>query len=206
MKNDIIRELENLKNLISQKKKKQAIIPVFKWGQNKKKTFLFIKLSHRFDAPGCLEFSDEKPFLKIHSNKFIFEVNCVQATQPLVFKLDFDLFDLVKEEFEIEKRGVGTLKITLEKNKEGIWKDLFQNFEDRYLFKAKIWYELEEVFKKDMEEFYRLNDEYVDLKKKEKKKKNKKKRKRKRGRICRDPYLNIYEAFKVYNKVVCLPN
>ena len=42
-------------NLISLNKKKQKVSPVFKWGQSNEEIFMEIKLSHRFDSPGCIE-------------------------------------------------------------------------------------------------------------------------------------------------------
>lgn len=106
------------------------------------------------------------------------------------------------EKFEVEKEGVGTLRVVLFKIKEGIWEDLFWNFEDRFVFKAKIWYQLEEVFKDDMEKFYEVHDAYVDMKKMIRKKKNRGK-KRKRSRVCRDPFQDFYGVFEVYSKMIC---
>ena len=42
-------------SLIVESKTKQFVVPVFKWGQSNEEIFIEIKLSHRFDSPGCLE-------------------------------------------------------------------------------------------------------------------------------------------------------
>ena len=47
--------IQDLDLLIARSKKTQVLVPVFKWGQNKEEIFMEIKMSHRFDAPGCLE-------------------------------------------------------------------------------------------------------------------------------------------------------
>jgi hypothetical protein len=60
-------------NLIALSKKKQSVLPVFKWGQSKQEIFMEVKLSHRFDAPGCLESIDSKEvdkMIKIENSRF----------------------------------------------------------------------------------------------------------------------------------------
>lgn len=48
-------QISKLDVLISESKPKQFVTPVFKWGQSNEEIFIEIKLSHRFDSPGCLE-------------------------------------------------------------------------------------------------------------------------------------------------------
>lgn len=68
--------LKRIDVLIAKSKKPQVVLPVFKWGQSKTEVFIEIKLSHRFDAPGCLDSisnDDVHKFVKVEQSRgFIF--------------------------------------------------------------------------------------------------------------------------------------
>lgn len=49
------RYIKELDGLMAKSRKKQTVVPVFRWGQSLKEIFIEVKLSHRFDSPGCLE-------------------------------------------------------------------------------------------------------------------------------------------------------
>ena len=47
--------VSRIDHLIAKSRRRQSVMPVFKWGQSNQEVFIEVKLSHRFDAPGCLE-------------------------------------------------------------------------------------------------------------------------------------------------------
>ncbi len=195
-KNNTLKELEVLKALISQNKNKQIIHPVFKWGQSKSDILIFMKLSHRFGSPGCLDVIKD-PTISVDEFKFNFTVECIQATQPLIFILNFDLFEKV-DKFILDKDSVGTYSLTLKKSEDKIWPDLFKDPKTRENYNPKIWYELEEVHKDDMNEFYEIMEVYND-----KNSGKKKKKKRKRRNTCRNKKATIIRALNVISAKIC---
>lgn len=78
-KNRILKELEEIKQMISEKKIRQEIHPVLKWGQSDSHVYIYLKLSHRFSSPGCIDVTSQPLFL-INEKKILFQVECVQAT------------------------------------------------------------------------------------------------------------------------------
>ena len=168
-KSEIHRDLESLTVILSNMKQKMEVAPVMKWGQSNSEVHIFLKLSHRFDSPGCLELIKE-PETSFESGKLKFKAECVQASYPMIFVLDFEVYEGV-DKMKIEKMSIGNYRIILTKIKEDIWEDLFKNFDDRNKFTLKIWYELEDRYPAAMEEFYTKMDKYFKTKKEEKKKK-----------------------------------
>ena len=51
----ITRTLENSQTLATNFKHQMTVSPAFKWGQNYTHVLLYVKFSHRFDTPGCLD-------------------------------------------------------------------------------------------------------------------------------------------------------
>lgn len=159
--------LDSVSISISNAKKKQEIAPVMKWGQNANEVFIFLKLSHRFDAPGCLELIKD-PDVKVQERRLSLRAECVQATLPMVFVLDFDMMRPV-ESVKVTRMSVGTYELTMKKKEKGIWEDLLLDFDERSKYNLKVWYELEDVYPDDMEEFYDKMDKYFKQKKEAKK-------------------------------------
>ena len=166
-KSTIHREMEALSITISNSKPKMEVAPVMKWGQSDNEVHIFLKLSHRFDSPGCLDLSKE-PEVFLENNSLRFRAECVQASYPLIFVLDFQVFKEV-EKIQLEKMSIGNYRLILFKKNIDIWEDLFANFEDRNKFVIKIWYELEDRYPDAMARFYAKMEKYFKLKKEEKK-------------------------------------
>ncbi len=163
----LVRNLDSVTISISNAKKKQEIAPVMKWGQNSEEVFIFFKLSHRFDAPGCLELIKD-PEVKVTDKRLTLRAECVQATMPMVFVLDFDMMR-AGESIKVTRMSVGTYQLTIRKKEKGIWEDLLFDFDERSKYNLKVWYELEDVYPEDMEEFYDKMDKYFKQKKEAKK-------------------------------------
>lgn len=163
----LTRGLDGVSISISNAKKKQEIAPVMKWGQNASEVFIFLKLSHRFDAPGCLELIKD-PEVKVQDKRLTLRAECVQATLPMVFVLDFDMMRSV-ESVKVTRMSVGTYELTIKKKEKDIWEDLLFDFDERSKYSLKVWYELEDVYPEDMEEFYDKMDKYFKQKKEAKK-------------------------------------
>lgn len=61
------RYIKELDKLMAKTRKKQTLVPVFRWAQSNSEVFIEVKLSHRFDSPGCLDKIEETEFDKILS-------------------------------------------------------------------------------------------------------------------------------------------
>lgn len=68
--------LEKLALQLTASVKSIKIKPVIKWAQNKSQVFLYIKLAHRYDAPGCIDIK-EKNIKVTDDNKLLFNVKCI---------------------------------------------------------------------------------------------------------------------------------
>jgi hypothetical protein len=156
--------VQRIDNLIARSKKPQKVQPVFKWGQSNSEVFIEIKLSHRFDAPGCLDTLSREDVHDVISltqgTSFRFSRKCVQANQPLLFELEFPLFQPI-ESVDLEPNSVGKLTVVLKKSEEKLWKDLFSDPADRKKFTFKVWSELSDSYP-EMEDFYELYDDYLE--------------------------------------------
>ena len=168
-KTKVHRDLDSLTQLMNNFKQKMEVAPVMKWGQSETEVHIFLKLSHRFDSPGCLDLLKE-PEMSFENNELHFKAECVQASYPLIFVLDFEVFGQV-EKAKLEKMSIGNYRLILSKTDSLIWDDLFRVFDDRNRFTIKIWYELEDRYPYAMEAFYTKMEKYFKLKKEEKKKK-----------------------------------
>lgn len=148
--------MEEIKQLISEKKQKQIVHPVFKWGQSKTHIFLYVKLSHRFGSPGCLDVTTQPQF-KLNNRNFSFEVECIQATQPLVFSIEFQM-PYGGSSPELTKDSVGCFTLKFKKEDSFIWDRLILLQSQSEVLNPKIWYELEDLYPKEMKEFFKKLD------------------------------------------------
>ena len=133
------------------------ITPVFKWGQSEDNILIWVKMSHKIDVPGCLDIKDSS--LTFEKNLMKFVVNCMQANQPLEFRLELLLNDdLHHKKATWKKDSVGTGIITIPKNTDGmIIRDLLhKNFKKPPNMKVQVWWELKNAHKKAMEEYERI--------------------------------------------------
>lgn len=160
-------DVEHLAVTISNFRPKMEVAPVMKWGQSDDEVHVFLKLSHRFDSPGCLELTKE-PEVSVEGDRLRFRAECVQAQYPMIFVLDFALLREVAG-FRLERMSIGNYRLVLAKRAEEIWEDLFLHFDDRARFTVKVWYELEDRYPGPMERFYAKMEAYFKLKKDEKK-------------------------------------
>ena len=90
----------------------------------------------------------------------IFNKECIQASQPLNFNLEFSLFSEILSA-SIEPNSAGKLTLVLKKKVSILWKDLFKDSQDRKKFTFKVWVELADSYP-EMEMFYDLYEEYLD--------------------------------------------
>lgn len=143
---------------------------------------MHLKLSHRFDAPGCLEVTHISH--NVTDSKLNFRAECVQATSPLVFLLAFDLFANATE-VTLTKESVGTYILRVTKSQPEIWPDIFADYSIRNNFKTRIWFELEDKYPDDMGQFLSKMEKYVEQKKADAKKRERAERKvEDKGEVC----------------------
>ena len=156
-------KMDNLVSMVSSVKKSHVVQPVFKWGQSEKNILILVKFSHKFDAPGCLDIKEGK--LTWEKNLMRFVVNCMQANQPLEFRLELLLDeDLHHSKATWVKDSVGTAIITIPKDSNGdiIKTLLHKDFKKPGNMKVMIWWELKGQHKSAMAEYERLIDEDDD--------------------------------------------
>lgn len=117
------RELEKKQQLAMNFNKKKIVKPPIKWGQNYTHISIYLKYSHRFDTPGCLDVWGKN--MTLTDSRLSFRALGIQAHYPLEFMLDFPLFEKIIPEESYEKsESVGTMVIHLKKEKKGIWRYL----------------------------------------------------------------------------------
>jgi len=162
-------DMEYLSVSIANFRPKMEVAPVMKWGQSEEEAHVFLKLSHRFDSPGCLELTKE-PEVSVEGDHLRFRAECVQAQYPMIFVLDFRVLREVAS-FRLERMSIGNYRLVLVKKESEIWEDLFADFDDRGRFTVKVWYELEDRYPEAMEAFYAKMEKYFKAKKEEKRRK-----------------------------------
>ena len=160
-RSELLRQIDDLTRAISSLKEQQVVSPAFKWGQSRADVFLQIKLSHRFEAPGCLDVGHIEA--STADGRLRFRAECVQATSPLVFQLDFALFGAA-DHHELERESVGTYLLRLHKASPELWPDIFADFSARASHRSHIWLELEKEHPDDMSDFLQLMEDYIERK------------------------------------------
>jgi hypothetical protein len=80
-----------------------------------------------------------QPELSVENDILSFQIECIQAQQPLVFELTFPTMFQVKNPL-IKKDSVGIFNLTFDKIEYKIWAELIKEEELRKKLKPKIWY------------------------------------------------------------------
>lgn len=156
-------ELDKLVQAVSNVKKNHTLNPVFKWAQSEDDILMLVKFAHRFDSPGCIDVKNER--LTITDNNLVFEAYCVQANQPIDFKLDILMAkDVNGLEATWKKDSVGTAVITIPKTNKGeIWKEVLSSkFKKPPTMKVSVWWEVKDAYKSAMDKFSDLLEEDDD--------------------------------------------
>ena len=136
-----------------------VVSPAILWAQSMDHIFIKIKFSHRHDAPGCIELTNEK--LNMTHNYLSFDATCKQIDFPMKFNLELNFFDEVDEKaFTSEKSSVGRLIFTIKKKEKKYWKSLV-----KYGLppNAMIWYEMRNKFWTQLRKYYDEEDAEVIL-------------------------------------------
>jgi hypothetical protein len=129
--------------------------PVIKWAQNNTHILLNIKLSHRHDAPGCLDVTNESLVFK--DNQVNYTASGISAGVPLYFEM-FLVLDkpIISSLSSWQKESVGTFSVTLKKKKNGLWKKVVESKEQIGQHQIQIWWEMRSQFKKSF-------DKHIDM-------------------------------------------
>jgi len=156
-------ELDKLVQAVSNVKQNQTLYPVFKWAQSEDDILMLVKFAHRFDSPGCIDVKNER--LSVVDNNLIFEAYCVQANQPIDFKLDILMGkDVDGLQATWKRDSVGTAVITVPKTKKGeIWRELLSSeFKKPPTMKVAVWWEVKDAYATAMNKFSDLLEEDDD--------------------------------------------
>ena len=86
---------------------------------------------------------------------------CVQASSPLLFTLDFALFAPAMAH-PLERESAGTYLLRLSKAQPELWPDIFAERTARAAHKSRVWHELEGEYPEDMAAALRLMEEYLE--------------------------------------------
>ena len=157
----------------------QKVTPVIQWAQSLNNVFLHVKFSHRHDSPGCPEVQNLQ--IDLIPSKLYLTAYCIQTDTPIKFELVLPFFVEVNvEETKHDHTANGRYIFNMPKAKGGMfWDRLVANIED-YPKHSKIWLDMHEKYKSEIEQF--LNDdeeeEYQKLLEEIGKKKKKNKRKK----------------------------
>jgi hypothetical protein len=179
LKNTIRKIKDGLERFETLGKYKEAEIkvlpPAIQWAQSMDSVYIQIKLSHRHDAPGCLELLDEQS--SVAATNLRFTATCKQSEHPMRFHLDLFLFDIVDEDKSSTGRSsVGRVNIVLKKRIPKYWKSLSR--EGLHMPNVRPWYDMRKRFEDEMQFYYDQEEEEVfKLIKKRKNEERKKKRK-----------------------------
>ncbi len=158
-----IREtLDKFQNQFKYNDTEYAIVsPAIQWAQSLDNIYLQIKLSHRHDAPGCLELIDED--IRLSPSHFLLTATCKQSDYPMKFLLDLQLFDLVDDlKSTSERSSVGRVNIVLRKNRSGYWKSLVKQGVPLPP-NIKVWYDMRKKFEDELSYYYEQEEEEVLL-------------------------------------------
>jgi len=123
--------------------------PVIQWAQSMDKVFIEIKLSHRHDSPGCLEFFNER--IGFTAVTLLFHVECPISDHPMKFRLHLPLFGtIVENESSYSKSSVSRIVVTLKKKTNQVfWKTLSREGEKDPPY-TKTWFEMAEKYEDDI--------------------------------------------------------
>lgn len=178
LRNSIKRVKETLEKFGNEFKYKDEefliVSPAIQWAQSMDNIFIQIKLSHRHDAPGCLELIEEN--IALAPTHLSFRASCNLSDHPMKFFLDLHLNDIVEEVgSSSEKSSVGRINITLKKKISKYWKSLVRDGLSPPP-NTKVWYEMRNKYLEELEYHIEQEEEEVFLliifRRKEEKKKS----------------------------------
>lgn len=155
--------LDKLVSSVSDVKKTHSLSPVFKWAQSEDDILMIVKFAHRFDSPGCIDVKNEK--MTVVDNLLVFEAYCVQANQPIDFKLQMLLGkDVDGGNASWKRDSVGTAVLTIPKVTKGeIWRDLLdKSFKKPPTMKVSVWWEVKDAYSSAMNKFSEMLEEDDD--------------------------------------------
>lgn len=134
----------------------QLVVPVIQWAQSLNNVFLYLKFSHRHDAPGCPEVKNLNIDLLPH--ELYLTAYCIQADIPIKFELKLPFFvNITAEESTHSAQSNGRYIFTLMKGQTGMyWDRLVKEISD-YPKHTRLWLEMHEKYKSEIENF--INDD-----------------------------------------------
>lgn len=140
-----------------------SVNPVVKWAQNTTHIFVSVKLSHRHDAPGCLDVRNES--MKMDNGTVNYTASGVSAGVPLNFEMFLTLNRTIDNEDSIwQKESVGTFSMTLKKHRKTMWKHLVDSKEQISRHQIQLWWEMGEKNQKAFDRYLDRLEEEEDLK------------------------------------------
>eukprot|EP01017_Pseudomicrothorax_dubius_P027684 TRINITY_DN3225_c0_g1_i5.p1 TRINITY_DN3225_c0_g1~~TRINITY_DN3225_c0_g1_i5.p1 ORF type:complete len:310 (+),score=63.46 TRINITY_DN3225_c0_g1_i5:267-1196(+) len=175
------KELDGLLSLVTHKREIKIVQPVLHWAQSEAFIVLQVKFAHRFDSPGCLDVKHEN--IKIKPWSIFLSAYCVQAHQPMLFKLNFTLYREILPEVSYWKfESVGRLFMNLTKILPDIWPNILQNPEEVPKSQIQVWWDMKKYYPNDMDKFSQLLEEEEEKRAEEKRSKRRERKKRRQER------------------------
>lgn len=176
----IEREMKDLYNKYRfEEEEFQKVTPVLQWAQSLNNIFLEIKFSHRHDSPGCPEVKNLN--IDLTSKELYLTSYCIQADVPIKFELKLPFFvEINREESKHDHASNGRYIFNMPKSKGGMFWDRLVRETSDYPRHTKLWLDMHEKYKSEIEKFMNDDEEeeyqklLEDLNKKKKKGRKKK--------------------------------
>lgn len=136
----------------------QKVTPVIQWAQNLNHVFIQLKFSHRHDSPGCPEVENLQ--IDLTPKVLYLTSYCIQADVPIKFELKLPFFVEVNvEETKHTHDSNGRYVFTLPKAKGGMYWDRLVPEVSDYPRNTKLWLDMHEKHKKEIEQFIKDDEE-----------------------------------------------
>lgn len=158
----------------------QTVSPVIQWAQSLNNVYLHVKFSHRHDSPGCPEVQNLQ--VDLTPSKLYLTAYCIQTDIPIKFELILPFYvDVNVEESKHNHTSNGRYIFTMPKAKQGMFWDRLVLKNEDYPKHSKLWLDMHEKYKSEIEQF--LNDDEEEEYQKLLEELGKKKKKNKRRKV-----------------------
>lgn len=136
----------------------QKVIPVIQWAQSLNNVYIQLKFSHRHDSPGCPEVKNLQ--VDLEPRTLYLSAYCIQGDIPIKFELKLPFFvEVSVEDSKHSEDSNGRYVFTLPKAKGGMYWDRLVPSQEDYPKHTKIWMDMHEKFKSEIENFIKDDEE-----------------------------------------------
>lgn len=136
----------------------QKVVPVIQWAQSLNNVYIQLKFSHRHDSPGCPEVKNLQ--VDLEPRTLYLSAYCIQGDIPIKFELKLPFFvEVSVEDSKHSEDSNGRYVFNLPKAKGGMYWDRLVPAPEDYPKHTKIWMDMHEKFKSEIENFIKDDEE-----------------------------------------------